>query len=95
MIRNAILMVVLTYPPYYSITDEELRLINIRNSLEKTLRESDDGDQQSNAEFDYALAAVCEIPRHINLSDWFGQKTWNIFFKPNYRQYNVKSVFLR
>lgn len=78
-----------------SITDEDLRLISIRHSLEKTLRESDDGETQSNAEFDYTLAAVCEIPRHINLSDWFGQKTWNILFKPNYRQYNVKSVYLR
>lgn len=80
------------FPP--SRFDEELRLATIKKSLEKTLRESDD-DHQSNAEFDYTLAAVCEIPRHINLSDWFGQKTWNIFFKPNYRQYNVKSVFLR
>lgn len=79
----------------HSITEEDLRLISIRHSLEKTLRESDDGDHQSNAEFDYAFAAVCEIPRHINLSDWFGQKTWNILFKPNYRQYNVKSVYLR
>lgn len=75
--------------------DEEIRLINIRKSLEKTLRESDDSDQHSNAEFDYTLAAVCEVPRAININDWFGQKTWNIYFKPNYRQYNVMSVMLR
>lgn len=73
----------------------EIRLNSIKTSLQKTLRESDDSDHQANAEFDYTLAAVCEIPRHFNLSDWFGQKTWNVFFKPNYRQYNVKSVFLR
>lgn len=75
--------------------DEEMRLLSIRNSLAKTLRESDDADVQPNAEFDYTIAAVCEIPRHINLSEWFGQKSWNIYFKPNYRQFNIKSVFLR
>ncbi|CRL06849.1 CLUMA_CG019482, isoform A [Clunio marinus] len=73
----------------------EFRLNSIKTSLEKTLRQSDDNAPQTNAEFDYALPAVCEVPRHFNLSDWFGHKTWNIFFKPNYRQYNVKSVFLR
>lgn len=73
--------------------DEEIRRNMIKNSLHKTLFE--DGDQTTSAEFDYTLAAICEIPRHFNISDWFGQKTWNILFKPNYRQYNVKSVMIR
>lgn len=80
----------------YSEGNEELyRLNNIKTSLEKTLRMPEDGDGQSDAEFDYCLAAVCEVPKHINLSEWFEQKTWNVLFKPNYKQYNVKSVYLR
>lgn len=75
--------------------EEVIRLNSIKSSLEKTLQKLEDGDGQANAEFDYSLAAVCEVPKHINLSEWFEQKTWNILFKPNYKQYNVKSVFLR
>jgi hypothetical protein len=76
--------------------EEVIRLQSIKTSLEKTLRKPEDTEGgQSNAEFDYSLAAVCEVPKHINLSEWFEQKTWNILFKPNYKQYNVKSVFLR
>jgi hypothetical protein len=70
-----------------------LRLINIKNSLVKTLRESNDDEQQS--EFDYSLAALCEVPKHTNITEWFGGNTWNIFFKPTYKQYNVKSIVLR
>lgn len=76
-------------------SDEAIRLNNIKHSLAKTLRESDDSEVQSNAEFDYNIAAVCDIPRPISLSEWFGQNTWNILFKPNYRQYNIKTVILR
>lgn len=72
-----------------------LRLNSIKSNLEKTLRENVDGDQNANAEFDYSLAAVCEIPPHVKLNEWFGQNSWNIYFKPNYRQYNIKSVILR
>lgn len=80
---------------FHCRVDEEIRLNSIKINLEKTLRGQDEDSLISNAEFDYALAAVCEMPRHFNISDWFGQKSWNIFFKPTYRQYNVKSVMLR
>jgi hypothetical protein len=75
--------------------EEVIRLNSIRNSLEKTLRKADDGEGQMNAEFDYSLSSVCEVPKPINLSEWFDQATWNILFKPNFKQYNVKSVYLR
>lgn len=63
------------------------------SSLEKTLRDPSDGP--SNSEFDYTLPAMCEMPKFFNISEWFMQKTWNIYFRPNYKQYNIKSVFLR
>ena len=75
--------------------DEELRLNGIKSTLQKTLRDPEDSDGVVNAEFDYSLPAVCEVPKHFNISEWFGQKTWNIFFKPNYRQFNIKEIFLR
>lgn len=72
-----------------------MRINRIKNSLEKTLRESGDGEALKDAEFDYSMSSVCEVPPHISLSEWFDQNTWNILFRPNFKQFNVKSVFLR
>lgn len=75
--------------------DEEIRLNSIKHSLEKTLRENNDKNWSANAQFEYSLAAICDMPKHMTINEWFGQKTWNIFFTPNFRQYNIKSVTLR
>lgn len=37
-----------------------------------------------------------EVPRGTNTSDWFGSKTWNLYFKPsNIRQANIETAILR
>lgn len=75
--------------------EDAYRINRIMSSLEKTLRKPNDGESPKNSEFEYSMSAVCEVPKPINLSEWFDQNTWNILFKPNFKQYNVKTVTLR
>jgi hypothetical protein len=83
-----------TFTTSHCSAEQEFRLSNIGASLLKTLRTGED-EAPPDSEFDYSLPAVCDVPKHTNLSEWFGQKTWNIYFKPNYRQYNIKTLTLR
>ncbi|CAO1374315.1 unnamed protein product [Diamesa serratosioi] len=71
-------------------TQDELPMKDDKHS---DSRSSEDDDQTTH---DIAFPAVCEVPRGTNTSDWFGSKTWNLFFKPsNIRQANIETAILR
>ncbi|XP_070494428.1 uncharacterized protein ana isoform X1 [Chironomus tepperi] len=86
--------------PISQDNEENYRLLKIQSELEATLRNSEPEQQVSamkfeKPQFEYAFAAACEIPRHMNITKWFDTPTWNIMFKPIYRRYNVLSSTIR
>ncbi|KAG5679400.1 hypothetical protein PVAND_008968 [Polypedilum vanderplanki] len=87
-------------PEVLSENEEDYRIAKIQSELQATLRDpvAEQGigrERAPSPSFEYAFPAVCEMPKSMNYSDWFGQKSWNIIFKPIYRHFNVQSSILR